>query len=145
MDATRGSWGLVEHGLYVRDKNQKTWRVEQISTDRVRLVDRHGTELDIRRPPDNQHVTILRPTEEEVRFTMAKALGARILGVRGNGDGSYKCPSDWAFDLAATLWHLDRFHRITVDRVEDVNLPKLVALHDADHDPAVPHEHTEDL
>jgi hypothetical protein len=81
MHATRGSWAFVEVGGYIRDKNNVTWRVERLSADRAVLVDRAGRTVEIERPPAERHVTMLEPTEEEARYTLAKALGARVVSV----------------------------------------------------------------
>jgi hypothetical protein len=140
MRAARGSWGAVEAGSYIQDKNSKTWRVDRISATRVRLIDRDGTQVDIMRPPDGRELIVLEPTEEEARYTLAKSLGARVLSSRAI-DGPYLCPPADGWDLDAARYHMQRFHRIAAD---GMSLDQVRARHDADDEPAVGHEHTED-
>ena len=82
MEETRGTWGEVQVYSYIRDRNNKTWRVDKLSNTRVRLSDREGRQLDILRPHGSRDVTMLIPSDEEAKFTLAAALGARVLASR---------------------------------------------------------------
>jgi hypothetical protein len=137
VEASRGRWADVEDFSYIQDLNGKTWRVELCSHDRVRLIDRAGTEVDIVRPPSGREVTILVPSEEEARYTLARALGARVLASRSNGE--YSCPDPSTWDLGAARWHMERFHRIDCRSME---LNEILAVHHGD-EPVVPHDHLE--
>lgn len=140
MEAARGSWADVEDQSYIQDLNGKTWRVEKSTEKRIRLVDRAGKHVDLLRPPASREVTILQPTEEEARFTLAKALGARIMATRTEA-GEYFAPPDNTWDLDSARWHMSRFHRIDCGGLE---LAEIQELHKTS-DPTCPHEHTEDL
>ena len=137
MLAARGSWAEVQAGTYIKDKNDKTWYVDRISNNRVRLRDRAGAEVDIRRPPDEREVEMLWPTDGEARYTLAKALGAVVYASKDQ-DG-YHCPDDVCWDLEAARWHLHRFHRIDSSHLD---LDEIRKLHLTDEAP-VPHDHTE--
>lgn len=139
MEATRGSWADVEQHSYIRDLNKKTWRVVRASATRVRLVDRDGTHVDLLRPPASREVTLLVPTEEECRYTLAKALGARVLASR-DVDGNYFAPMPETWDLESAQWHMTRFHRTNVD---DLTLEEIKQLHRTS-EPTCNHTHTED-
>lgn len=139
MEATRGSWADVEDHSYIKDLNEKTWRVERSTDKRVRLVDRDGTKVDILRPPPTREVTILVPTDEEARYTLAKALGARVLASR-DVDGNYFAPPAETWDLESARWHMSRFHRVDVG---DMGLEDIQSLH-LSSEPTCPHEHTEE-
>lgn len=140
MEATRGSWADIEDGVYIRDLNNKTWRVERSTANRVRLIDRDDTRVDIVRPPGEREVTILVPTEEEARYTLAKALGAVVLASKDD-DGNYFAPpaETWP-DLEVARWHMSRFHRIDCS---DLTLAEVQELHETS-EPTCPHKHTED-
>jgi hypothetical protein len=140
MEATRGSWADVEDNLYIRDLNGKTWRVEKSTETRVRLVDRANKRVDLLRPPGTKEVTILVPTDDEARFTLAKALEARVLATR-DGDGRYFAPPPETWDLDAARWHMSRFHRVDCS---DLKLDEIRVLHETS-EATCPHEHTEDL
>ena len=141
MLETRGTWGEVQVYSYIRDRNGKTWRVDKITPTRARLVDRAGTQVDILRPHGSREVSMLVPTDEEARFTLAAALGARVLASR-DVDGNYSCPSPTVWDLDTATWHMERFHRHDCGSGE--TLEELLALHAADTDPPVKHTHQED-
>lgn len=140
MEAARGSWADVEACNYIKDLNDKTWRVEKISDNRVRLRDSEGKSVDIVRPPDGREVTILVPTEGEARYTLAKALGARVLACR-TVEGDYSCPEPATWDLHDAIWHMQRFHRLPVD---GLSLDQIKALHEGETDPPIPHKHLEE-
>jgi hypothetical protein len=143
MRETRGVWAEVQTHSYIKDRNGKTWRVDKISSNRVRLVDRDGKQVDIARPPAGREVDLFEPTEEEARYTLASALGARILATR-DLEGDYKAPLPETWDEAAARWHLDRFHRIYPG--SEATLAELRGIHDRDSiDPVIRHDHTEDL
>lgn len=139
MEATRGTWADVEDGTYIKDLNNKTWRVDKSTEVRVRLVDRDGKKVDLLRPPGEREVTILAPSEEEARYTLAKALGAQVLASRDEA-GHYRTPLTWSWTLAAAQWHMSRFHRIDVG---DMRLNDIRELHETS-EATCPHEHTED-
>jgi len=138
MEATRGSWADVEDDSYIRDLNGKTWRVEKSTETRVRLIDREKKVVDLLRPPGEREVTILSPTEEEARYTLAKALGARILASR-DAEGKYRAPMPMSWDLEVARWHMSRFHRVDCS---DMGLNDIRELHETS-EPTCPHEHTE--
>ena len=140
MEETRGTWGELQSYSYIKDRNGKTWRVDKLSADRVRLVDRDGTEVDVQRPPHSRSVAILLPTEEEARFTLAAALGAKILATRTR-DGAYTCPPIAEQDLDGARWHVERFHR---EDCSNHTLEEILAFHEADLDVPVKHTHLED-
>lgn len=139
MEATRGSWADVEDNVYIRDLNGKTWRVVRSTDTRVRLQDRDKKVIDLLRPPGKREVTILVPTEEEARFTLARALGARILASR-DAEGNYRAPLPETWDLESARWHMSRFHRVDVS---DLQLEEIRELHETS-EPTCTHEHTED-
>lgn len=139
MEATRGSWADVEQHSYIKDLNNKTWRVVRASANRVRLVDRAGKHVDLLRPPASREVTLLVPTEEEVRYTLAKALGARVLASR-DADGHYRTPPAETWDLESARWHMSRFHRVDT---ADLTLEEIRELHETS-EPTCQHDHTED-
>lgn len=139
MQEARGTWGEVQVLSYIRDKNGKTWRVDRLSSTRARLSDREGNEIDILRPPATREVAMLIPTEEEARFTLAAALGARVLASRDSG-GHYECPAPSTWDLDTARWHMERFHRV---ECEDRTLETLLEMHTKDTGPPVIHKHTE--
>jgi hypothetical protein len=139
MEATRGSWADVEDNIYIRDLNGKTWRVVRSTPERVRLVDREGKHVDLLRPPGKRELTILVPTEEEARFTLARALGARVLASR-DAEGNYRAPLPETWDLESARWHMSRFHRVDTT---DLTLEEIRELHGTS-EPTCPHEHTED-
>lgn len=138
MEATRGSWADVEDNLYIRDLNGKTWRVVRSTDKRVRLIDRDGKTIDLLRPPGNREVTILVPTEEEAKFTLQRALGARVLASKDK-DGNFFAPLPSAWDLESAQWHMSRFHRVDTG---DLSLDEIRELHESS-DPTCPHEHVE--
>jgi hypothetical protein len=138
MQPTRGSWGEVQVFSYIQDRNGKTWRVDKLSTTRVRLSDRDGRQVDILRPTPAKPVTIFIPTDEEARFTLAAALGARVMASR-DVTGEYHCTSPDAWDLDVAKWHMHRFHREDCDHLE---LSEILARHEGDDAP-VPHDHLE--
>lgn len=138
MEAARGSWADVEDQSYIQDKNGKTWRVDRSTDRRVRLIDRAGKQVDIVRPPGGREVTFLHPTDGEVRFTLAKALGARVLASR-DAHGTYNCPPPETWDLPAAVWHMERFHRVEPG---EMTLDEIRALH-LTSQATCPHEHTE--
>lgn len=140
MEATRGSWADVEEHVYIRDLNGKTWRVERASDRRVRLIDRDGKRVDMLRPPDSKEVTLIAPTAEEARYTLAKALGARLLASRDE-DGNYFAPMPETWDLESAQWHMSRFHRVDT---QSLSLEQIKALHESS-DATCPHLHTEDV
>lgn len=139
MEATRGSWSDVEQHSYIKDLNNKTWRVVRASATRVRLVDRDGTHVDLLRPPASRAVTILMPTDEEARYTLAKALGARVLASR-DAEGKYFAPMPETWDLDCARWHMSRFHRVDTG---DLTLEEIKQLHRTS-EPTCQHTHTED-
>lgn len=139
MEATRGSWAEVEDNVYIRDLNGKTWLVVRSTATRVRLRDREHKTVDLLRPPGNREVTILVPTEGEARYTLAKALGARLLASR-DVDGNYRAPLAETWDLESARWHMSRFHRVDIG---EMSLQEARELHAAS-EPTCPHEHTED-
>lgn len=139
MEPTRGSWADVEDNVYIRDKNGKTWKVVRSTESRVRLIDRDDKIVDLLRPPGHREVTFLVPTEEEARFTLAKALGARVLASR-DAEGHYRAPLPETWDLEQARWHMSRFHRIDVG---DLTLEEIREMHETS-DPTCEHEHTED-
>ena len=138
MESTRGRWGEVEDNVYIRDLNGKTWRVVRSTEKRVRLEDRERKTIDLLRPPGNREVTILVPTEEEARFTLAKALGARILASR-TPDGRFYAPKPDVWDLDQAQWHMSRFHRVDTG---DLSLEEIRQLHETS-EPTCQHEHVE--
>lgn len=140
MEATRGSWADVEDDVYIRDLNGKTWRVVRCTSQRVRLQDRAGKTVDILRPPGKREVTLLVPTEAEAQFTLARALGARVLASR-DAAGHYRAPLPETWDLESARWHMSRFHR--VDTL-DLTLEEIRELHETS-EPTCQHEHTEDV
>jgi len=139
MEATRGSWADVEDNTYIRDLNNKTWRVERSTDIRVRLIDRDGKRVDLLRPPGEKEVTILRPTEEEARYTLARSLGARILASRDE-EGNYFAPMPETWDVESARWHMSRFHRVDVSHL---GLDDIRQLHKTS-EPTCAHQHTED-
>jgi hypothetical protein len=140
MEATRGSWADVEEHVFIRDLNGKMWRVERASEARVRLIDRDGKRVDMLRPPPDREVTLIQPTIEEAKFTLAKALGARLLASRDE-DGNYFAPMPETWDLESARWHMSRFHRVDV---QSLSLEQIRELHTTS-EPTCPHEHTEDV
>jgi hypothetical protein len=139
MEAARGSWADVEDNVYIKDLNGKVWRVARSTPTRVRLIDRDEKTVDLLRPPGTRAVTFMVPTEEEARYTLAKALGARILASR-DADGNYRAPKPETWDLESARWHMSRFHRIDTG---DLSLDEIRELHETS-EPTCPHEHTED-
>ena len=139
MEATPGVWADVDDGMYIRDLNNKTWRVTRSTETRVRLIDRDRKVVDLLRPPGEREVTIMAPTDEEARYTLQKALGARVLASRV--DGEYFCPPPMTWDLYAAQWHMSRFHRIDVG---EMSLNDIRDLHETS-DPTCEHHHTEDV
>jgi hypothetical protein len=139
MEATRGSWADVEDNVYIKDLNGKLWRVLRSTDIRVRLVDRDQKVVDLLRPPGEREVTIMVPTEEDARYTLAKALGARVLASR-DAEGYYRTPLPETWDLESARWHMSRFHRVDASGLE---LADIRALHRASQ-PTCQHEHTED-
>ena len=137
MQSARGSWADVQAGTYIKDRNDKTWYVLMLSDDRVRLRDRSGTEVDIRRPIPTREVEMLWPTDGEARYTLQSALGAMLLATKD--ETGYHCPKSDCWDLSAARWHLHRFHRIDAT---DMSLDEIKAVHLTDHGP-VDHDHTE--
>lgn len=139
MEATRGSWADVEDNVYIKDLNGKVWKVVRSTSARVRLQDRDNKVVDLLRPPGKREVTIMVPTEEEARYTLARALGARLLASR-DAEGNYRAPKPETWDLESARWHMSRFHRVDVG---DLLLEEIRELHETS-DPTCPHEHTED-
>lgn len=139
MEATRGSWADVEDNSYIKDLNGKTWRVVRSTDKRIRLIDRDQKVVDLLRPPGEREVTLLVPTEEEVRFTLAKALGARVLASK-DAEGNYFAPPPDTWDLESARWHMSRFHRVDGS---ELTLAEIRELHETS-EPTCPHEHTED-
>lgn len=139
MEAARGSWADVKDGTYIQDKNGVTWKVLRSTPDLVRLVNRDQKMVDLRRPPGSREVTFLVPTETEARFTLAKALGARVLASR-DASGYYRTPVPETWNLEDATWHMSRFHRIDVSHL---TLEEIRDLHETS-EPTCQHEHTED-
>lgn len=139
MEATRGSWADVEDDVYIKDLNGKTWRVARATDKRVRLIGRDGKTVDLLRPPGSREVTFMVPTEGDARYTLAKALGARVLASR-DADGNYRAPLPETWDLESARWHMSRFHRIDCG---DMQLEEIRELHRTS-EPTCQHEHTED-
>lgn len=139
MEATRGSWADVQQHSYIKDLNNKTWRVVRATADRVRLIDRDGKNVDLLRPPGNRPVTLLQPSEGDARYTLAKALEARVLASR-DAEGYYRAPLPETWDLPSAKWHMSRFHRVDTG---DLSLEEVRALHDSS-EPTCQHEHTEE-
>lgn len=137
MEAARGSWADVQAGTYIKDRNDKTWYVLMLSDDRVRLRDRQGLEVDIRRPPATREVEMLWPTDGEARYTLQAALGA-ILYATKDALG-YHCPEPACWDLDAARWHMHRFHRVDVSHL---GLAEIRDMHLTDNGP-VAHDHSE--
>lgn len=137
MEAARGSWAEVQAGTYIKDRNDKTWYVALLSDDRVRLRDRDGAEVDIRRPPGDREVEMLWPTDGEARYTLASALGAMLYAVKDRS--GYHCPDPGCWDLGAAVWHMNRFHRVEVSHL---SLAEIQAMHLTDDGP-VAHDHSE--
>lgn len=138
MEATRGSWSDIEDNVYIRDLNGKTWRVEKSTEKRVRLRDRDGKAVDLLRPPGKREVTLLVPTEEEARYTLQRALGARVLASRTK-EGEYFAPLPSSWDLESAQWHMQRFHRVDPG---DMSLDEIRELHESS-EPTCPHTHVE--
>lgn len=139
MEATRGSWADVEDNSYIKDLNNKTWRVIRSTDSRVRLKDRDGKIVDLLRPPGEREVTILEPTDEEARYTLARALGARVLASR-DAAGNYFTPTPMTWDLESARWHMSRFHRVDCS---ELGLHEIRELHETS-EPTCEHTHTED-
>lgn len=139
MEPARGSWADVEDNVYIRDKNGKVWKVVRSTDTRIRLIDRDSKIVDLLRPPGTREVTFMVPTEEEARYTLAKALGARVLASR-DAEGKYRAPLPETWDLESAVWHMSRFHRVDVNHL---TLEEIRELHETS-DPTCPHEHTED-
>jgi hypothetical protein len=139
MEATRGSWADIEDNSYIKDLNGKTWCVIRSTDKRVRLKDRDGKTVDLLRPPGERAVTILLPTDEEARYTLAKALGARVLASR-DAAGNYFAPPPMTWDLESARWHMSRFHRTDCG---DLTLNEIRELHETS-EPTCEHTHTED-
>lgn len=128
----------MEDNLYIRDLNGKVWKVLRSTDTRIRLIDRENKTVDLLRPPGTREVTFMIPTEEEARYTLQKALGARVLASR-TSDGDYFAPLPDAWDLESAQWHMSRFHRIDTG---DLSLDEIRELHSSS-DPTCPHEHVE--
>jgi hypothetical protein len=137
MHATRATWGEVEPRTYIQDRNGKIWRVDMLSNDRARLIDSDGKQVDIVRPLPGREVMILSPTVEEARYTLASALGARVLAIKDD-NGKYACPPPSSWTIEEARWHMDRFHR---SHTQGMSVDQIRTVHEADDDPAVPHTH----
>jgi len=139
MEAARGSWADVEDNVYIKDLNGKVWRVLRSTEKRVRLIDRDEKTVDLLRPPGNREITFMVPTEEEARYTLAKALGARLLASK-DAKGNFFAPLPETWDLESAQWHMSRFHRVDPG---DMSLEELRELHETST-PTCEHTHTED-
>jgi hypothetical protein len=139
MEATRGSWADVDDNAYIKDLNGKLWRVLRSTDSRVRLIDRDQKVVDLLRPPGEREVTLLIPTEEDARYTLAKALGARVLASR-DADGYYRAPPPETWDIESARWHMSRFHRVDTS---NLMLEEIREMHETS-EPTCQHDHTED-
>ena len=139
MRATRGTWAQVEAGQYIQDLNQKIWRVDRISSDRVRVSDSDGNKVDIIRPDGGRVVRILWPTEEEARYTLASALEARVL-YSVDREGQYHVPQVDCMDEAQLSWHLLHFHHLDP---QGLDLAAMLKAHAESRDGGV-HDHNEE-
>jgi len=62
-------WVDIAPGMYVQDRDAKTWRVEDRRGDNFLLQDRHG-ERTVVAPQGSSAVTVLEPTEQEALATV---------------------------------------------------------------------------
>lgn len=79
MIARPGHWYRVHQGMYIRDLNGKTWRVDALSDRSVTLADRDGKHVTMDRPRAGKEVTIVEPTEADALKTVQELLEAVVI------------------------------------------------------------------
>lgn len=91
MQDRRGIWADVGEGSYVRDQNEKVWRVRVIEQQNVyHLIDRDLTTVTVTKAP-HLEVTIVEPTLTEAMELVGRALGGKMLATYEPGKPA-QCP-----------------------------------------------------
>lgn len=169
MPTTATTWGQVEVGQIVFDKNAKMWWVRSERPGQILLDDGLTEPMSTIRPPDNRPVDIYEPTEQEAVNLAVEGLGGRVLRLIRERERTIRKAQTWQMEpvarRAVTLRdHIDWFHDANVDDVlrrwqgtaakpssaetKRIKLAELVEAHDAMHaDPGIfpmtrPHVHT---
>lgn len=117
------TWGRVEVGHIVRDKNDRIHTVVDERGNWLRLVAcRTGADSTVIRPPGDQAVDIYVPTEEEAIDLLSADLGARYLRMIEDREHTIARASRWKMEVLprkaiAIRDHLDMIHQVNVDDV----------------------------
>jgi hypothetical protein len=122
------TWGAVDEGAIVRDKNDHLWIVGPTSYDEVKeyvlLTPAHGRGEPVltTRPPGDRPVDTYVATEEEAVLLVEKELGGRILRDIEEREHTIARALNWRVDpvkrsLVALRDHIDWLHGFSVDDV----------------------------
>ena len=79
MIARPGHWYRVKFGMYIRDLNGKTWRIDDLGDRTVTLADRDGKHVTMDRPRAGKEVIIVEPTEADALKTVQELLEAVVI------------------------------------------------------------------
>lgn len=130
MIERRGDWAEVVPTMYVRDRNEKVWRVDDERDGQLLLARPNDERTVIHRPTGA--VAILEMTEEEVLALLQRELGGTVFAVREPGK-PISCPP-LPHQLSLVHTHFFLMHGIwTGSGPGSRAMSKLLEAHKDDH------------
>jgi hypothetical protein len=129
----QATWGEVTKGMYVRDRNQKAWRVEDQRSGQLLLI-RPDEKTVIPRPSRDTAVTVLDPTDAEALAVLERELGASVVAKKDSADRrGWICPP-LTRDLEGIHSHMFLMHGLyTRSGAGSRNAAKLLDMHRTEH------------